>query len=151
MMASFNIREAVGDDILQIAEMEKKIFSVPWTKDDIERSVSGDLYTVLVCLDEETEDIVGYVIFQTLYENSDLCLLAADKNHRRIHIGSRLLAAGLGEVKKRGAKKVFLEVRKSNIPAYSLYRKFGFTVTDTRKNYYTHPLEDGLVMMLEME
>jgi ribosomal-protein-alanine N-acetyltransferase len=46
----------------------------------------------------------------------------------------------------RGARSLTLEVRMSNEPAKSLYRKFGFAPAGIRKNYYPEVNEDALVM-----
>jgi ribosomal-protein-alanine N-acetyltransferase len=39
-----------------------------------------------------------------------------------------------------------LEVRQSNATAISLYEKHGFINDGIRKNYYSQPTEDGLIM-----
>ena len=49
-----------------------------------------------------------------------------------------------------GARRTFLEVRRSNVPAQRLYETLGFKETGVRKNYYSHPEEDALVLSLEM-
>ena len=47
------------------------------------------------------------------------------------------------------AKWATLEVKESNIPARSVYEKFGFTYHGRRKNYYQHDKEDALIMWTE--
>ena len=47
----------------------------------------------------------------------------------------------------RGVRQFSLEVRSSNVSAQSLYLQQGFEIAGTRKNFYTHPTEDGLVMV----
>ena len=39
-----------------------------------------------------------------------------------------------------------LEVRASNEPAIALYRKHGFEEAGRRKDYYTKPKEDAVIM-----
>jgi ribosomal-protein-alanine N-acetyltransferase len=39
-----------------------------------------------------------------------------------------------------------LEVRKSNLPAIKLYKKLGFVEAGIRKDFYTKPLEDAIIM-----
>lgn len=46
---------------------------------------------------------------------------------------------------------VWLEVRRSNIRAVNFYLRNGFKVIYTRKNYYTQPVEDALVMKTIMK
>ena len=46
-----------------------------------------------------------------------------------------------------GIALVSLEVRESNVAAISLYKKFGFEITGTRKRFYKAPVEDALVMI----
>ena len=50
-----------------------------------------------------------------------------------------------------GMQEIFLEVRISNIPAISLYRRLGFTVKGVRKSYYSEPTEDAYIMSLIKE
>ena len=42
--------------------------------------------------------------------------------------------------------EIFLEVRESNIPAISLYEKFKFKKISIRKNFYSNPNENAVVM-----
>ncbi len=59
---------------------------------------------------------------------------------------SFLLAEGAAH----GARRTYLEVRRSNVPAQRLYESLGFTDTGVRKNYYSQPEEDALVLSLAM-
>ncbi|MBQ7088187.1 MAG: GNAT family N-acetyltransferase, partial [Clostridia bacterium] len=73
-----------------------------------------------------------------------------DPDCRRGGIGSALLAAMIEAFRQEGGQSLFLEVRASNLPARSLYEKFGFTQIGIRRNYYQQPQEDGLVYCLEV-
>ncbi len=42
-------------------------------------------------------------------------------------------------------------MRRSNLQAIALYKKFGFRVVGIRKNYYVNNREDALVMEKEFE
>ena len=48
--------------------------------------------------------------------------------------------------KESGAECIFLEVRESNVPAISLYKKLGFEELGIRKKFYEHPIEDAIIM-----
>ena len=45
-----------------------------------------------------------------------------------------------------GVRRATLEVRRSNVAAQRLYAAAGFKVTAVRRDYYTQPVEDALVL-----
>ena len=47
-----------------------------------------------------------------------------------------------------GGRKVFLEVRASNIAAQKLYREFGFRINGIRKKYYSDNGEDAYILWI---
>ncbi|MCS4484574.1 GNAT family N-acetyltransferase [Gleimia sp. 6138-11-ORH1] len=51
----------------------------------------------------------------------------------------------------RRVEKLILEVRISNQPAIVLYEKLGFEKVGQIKRYYRNPVEDALVMILELK
>jgi ribosomal-protein-alanine N-acetyltransferase len=52
----------------------------------------------------------------------------------------------LDEAKRLGARRATLEVRAGNAGARRLYERLGFYVAGTRRNYYTNPVEDALIL-----
>ena len=65
---------------------------------------------------------------------------------RRQGIGSALMRRLISAADKQGAEELFLEVRKSNSEAVSLYDSLGFQKIGIRKKYYRKPVEDAVVM-----
>ena len=67
---------------------------------------------------------------------------------RKKGLGQDLLDQIIHASQSMGSKKIFLEVRVSNIPAIELYKKLGFKKVSLRKDYYSLPegREDALVM-----
>ena len=51
------------------------------------------------------------------------------------------------EAARLGVDSATLEVRRSNTPALRLYAKAGFSEAGVRRNYYTQPVEDALVLV----
>jgi len=90
--------------------------------------------------------VLGFIeAFKTLDEG-EIYNIAVLNSHRRLGIGESLITFLIQEFKKENIKKIFLEVRNSNIPAISLYEKMGFERVSTRKNYYQNPIEDAIIM-----
>ena len=65
------------------------------------------------------------------------------------NVGSMLLENLLKRLPEDVNKIIWLEVRRSNEKAINFYRSKGFSFEYCRKNYYSTPLEDALVMRLE--
>ena len=62
-------------------------------------------------------------------------------------LGTHLLESIVEEARHLGAASLTLEVRRSNVAAQRLYAKSGFHEAGVRKNYYTQPVEDALVLL----
>jgi ribosomal-protein-alanine N-acetyltransferase len=61
-------------------------------------------------------------------------------------LGQALLYALLKSAWQRQLERATLEVRASNHPALSLYRKFGFKEAGRRRHYYPDTGEDALIL-----
>jgi ribosomal-protein-alanine N-acetyltransferase len=72
--------------------------------------------------------------------------LAVLPDFRRRGVASALLTYVLEEGMRMGALRATLEVRRSNTAALMLYERFGFTVAGIRRDYYTNPQEDALIL-----
>lgn len=86
--------------------------------------------------------LTGY----TAVGEGDITNVAASPEFRRKGLAKALIEkfeSMLGE----DAEKVFLEVRESNLPAINLYKKCGYEELHIRKNFYTQPRENAIVMM----
>ena len=93
--------------------------------------------------------VLGYASLQTVLDEGYINNLAVLPAYRRLGIASALLEdfRRFGEAK--GLAFLTLEVRASNAPAIALYTKHGYTQAGRRKNYYSHPKEDAILMTLE--
>ena len=68
---------------------------------------------------------------------------------RRQGLAALLLTHVLEEATAVGASRATLEVRRSNDGARRLYERFGFRVAGVRRDYYTDPAEDALILWRE--
>ena len=59
---------------------------------------------------------------------------------------SILLCALIAEALRQDAEFISLEVRPSNRAAVALYTKLGFLEEGRRRNFYTDPTEDALIL-----
>ncbi|HKN88541.1 MAG TPA: ribosomal protein S18-alanine N-acetyltransferase, partial [Nitrospiraceae bacterium] len=95
-------------------------------------------------------DLVGYVCFWVVFEELRMMNLAVAPRVRRRGIGRWLLQQALAMGREEGARRALLEVRVSNQPAVALYQYAGFSRSGIRTKYYTNPVEDAVLMELEL-
>ena len=84
---------------------------------------------------EGHEQAAGFFLSRHGFEEEELLLLAVDPACRRKGIGSKLLILLANDAKARGAKRLFLEMRRGN-PAELLYQAHDFSPIGERYNYY---------------
>lgn len=131
----------------KIVEMEQAIFSLPWSIDSFRSEMeSPDSHFTAAVLDSE---VVGFCVLHFFDDEGEIFNIAVSQEHRGKKIGDILLSEALGFADGSGIDRIFLEVRKSNLPAIGLYTKHGFEILGIRKNYYDEPTEDAIIMQRE--
>lgn len=147
------IRKARKGDIDRIIDIERSWQHLShWSIDSYYRLLNDDSFTSSFVAEIDGEKgrptIVGFVIFHIAADVSEIYNIAVESAHARSGIGYELMRAAVNESGRRSARKVILEVRKSNNPAINFYLKFNFKITGDRKNYYSNPIEDAYIMEL---
>lgn len=143
-MSQIFFRAMTGDDAPAVAELELKIFAMPWSREDFFREMRNELAEYIV--GEMDGRIVAYAGAWVSFEQAEVMHVAVDAELRGQGIGTLLFGELINAVKKRGAKSITLEVRPSNTPAIKLYENFGLKSVGRRKGYYLDNGEDALIM-----
>lgn len=143
------IRHMEARDAAYVAELEKKVFSQPWSEKAFRDTIDNDDYIYIVA--EHENAIVGYAGCIVSADGADITNIAVAENYRRMGIAEELLRQTETLVRKRHAQAVYLEVRQSNTGARRLYEKNGFTQIGVRRNFYQKPLEDALLMAKNLQ
>lgn len=86
-------------------------------------------------LDHGSEPAVGFALSRTAYDEEELLLFAIDPSFRRRGLGVRLLGYSIDQARARGARRLYLEMRRGN-PARELYLAYGFGQVGVRPDYY---------------
>ena len=142
-------RRMTKDDIDGVYKIEKISFADPWSKESIRTELKNPLSNYIVC--ERDGVIVGYLGVWFIIDEAHITNVAVDPSHRKAGIGSSLIEKLVEDCKKSNIKSITLEVRKSNIIAQNLYRKYGFKPGGIRKEYYNDNKEDAIIMWKQVE
>lgn len=97
-------------------------------------------------LAEVGDSIAGFLVARVIRGEAEILNLAIDPPQRRKGLAKRLLIEMFAQAKQKGADRVFLEVRASNLAAISFYGNHGFCPVGKRAAYYCAPTEDALIM-----
>lgn len=138
------ISEMTQNDIPFIAEIEKDCFSAPWSENAIGEELENESARFYVL--RNNGEVVGYMGMHIILDECYVANLAVKKSARKQGFGEMLLKHCSEKAKSEGCTFISLEVRVSNNPAISLYRKHGFSPIGERKNFYTDPAENALIM-----
>ena len=135
--------------VAQIAQLEKRCFSDPWSENSIRSELTGRHSLRVVALDGDT--VAGYIGSQSVLGESDMMNVAVAPEYRRRGIAQALILELIRRLSQQGNRSLMLEVRASNTPAITLYHKLGFAQVGRRPNYYRNPKEDALILRKEWE
>ena len=103
-----------------------------------------------VIVAEKEKNVIGYILFNQILDEAEIYKIVVSKDFRKKQIAFKIIEFLLNELKKNNVKKIFLEVRKSNIPAINLYKKCGFIDIREIVDYYSNPKENGIMMLKEV-
>lgn len=134
------------DHVDQVAELEKLIFSIPWTYNMIANELKNEHASYYVAITDESL-VIGYIGLHVAYDQGYITNIAVLPDFRSLGVGASLLSRAINRCNEAEVEKLTLEVRQSNEIAISLYQKFGFHVVGKRINYYRNPTEDALIML----
>lgn len=139
------IEDAQERHLDRLEELEKACFSMPMTRTQLENQLPDSRHVFLVA--EDTENVVqGYVGMLYVLDEGYISNVAVAPEQRRKGIAGSLLEELMRRAQALSLAFVSLEVRAGNAPAIALYEKHGFRPAGVRKNYYSMPREDAIIM-----
>jgi ribosomal-protein-alanine N-acetyltransferase len=144
-------------DLLEVVEIEESSGLSRWGWAAYYSELQGSnrkLMLVARIADSEHKRVAsrlaGYIVGRMGADELHINNVAVRDSYRRRGIGRALLNRILEAGKRSGVPYAFLELRAGNSPALALYEECGFRVTARRSKYYSEPVEDALVMTIEL-
>ncbi|MEN3326102.1 MAG: [ribosomal protein S18]-alanine N-acetyltransferase [Acidobacteriota bacterium] len=142
-------------DLLEVVEIEEQSGLSRWGWAAYYAELQGanrDLMLIArpVAAVVESTPIAGYIVARETAGELHINNFAVRSGFRRRGIGTALLEKVLQEARNRKANAAFLEVRSTNLVAQALYERSGFQAIARRAKYYSDPLEDAVVMTLNL-
>jgi ribosomal-protein-alanine N-acetyltransferase len=146
------IRRMKEEDLSRVLAIEALSFSNPWSDNTFRGEIQNTpVSSPFVVVRRPGEEVIAYIIFWQIRDDVQINNVAVHPDCRGLGLGEAMIRYAIAKVRLAGATFMTLEVRPSNTPALTLYRKLGFEIMGTRKNYYTKPDEDAYVMALVLD
>jgi ribosomal-protein-alanine N-acetyltransferase len=143
MVRKFEVRDAPSVEVI----LTKSPEAAAWTLNSLERlRLRGEVGWVI----ETGGAVCGFLVIRTVAQEAEILNLSVHPAERRAGNATALLLEALAECRELRIKKVFLEVRESNVPAIYFYEKHGFVRSGRRPAYYQSPTEAAVLMMREL-
>jgi ribosomal-protein-alanine N-acetyltransferase len=138
-------------DLAGVLEVDESSFTRPWTRAMYTSEFLSRDTSRLYVLRTPEFWVTGYCAAWFIFDEVHINNLAVRPQCRARGFGSALLRHVLAEAAAAGAHRATLEVRRSNERARRLYERFGFRIAGVRRDYYSHPTEDALILWREGE
>ena len=123
-----------------------------WTEQTLAEMLAQDSTHIMIVYKPEEEagyKIVGYCLYQVVFEQAEILRIGTHPDYQRQGIASQLFATLNNELINNKVESLLLEVRADNAPALALYEQQGFVVIHKRKGYYQLPHQpsvDALIL-----
>ena len=143
----FRVEPLAGQDDLEgVLHVEAESFSNPWTREMYAWELQNRSICHIYVVRTDACRVAAFCAFWLVFDEIHINNIAVLPQHRGQGLGTALLQYVLAEGRRLGARRTTLEVRASNAGALRLYDRLGFYIAATRKNYYSNPVEDALIL-----
>ncbi len=127
-----------------VHKIEQECFSHPWSLESLESEMKNENSLFLAAVDDG--EVIGYIGMSIVIDEGYIFNVAVCESSRQRGVATALINELVTYAKKNNFSFITLEVRESNMPARSLYSKFGFIKAGERKDYYSAPRENAILM-----
>jgi ribosomal-protein-alanine N-acetyltransferase len=147
------LRTATESDIPQMKLLaDDSPTAAHWAISDYDRIFTVKPKRTAIVAEDSEKRVTGFIVGISIpcddeWEIENIVVANA---HLRTGGASKLLQELINLAKQEKARRIFLEVRESNAPAIGLYRKFGFEQIGIRKDYYSNPTENAVILALNL-
>ncbi len=158
LMANYRLRRFKPSDLKGVIRINRECLPENYTTLFFMNLYKRFPETFIVA--EANGEIVGYIMCRIetgipsfkilgITRKGHVISIAVLSGHQKKGIGFALVQEAMQAIVDYKAKECYLEVRTSNSPAIELYRKLGFEVTRTIRDYYADG-EDAFLMARQL-
>jgi [ribosomal protein S18]-alanine N-acetyltransferase len=149
--SDLRLRPMTTADLDAVMELEFALFGAEaWSRAMLAGELGEQPASRYYVVAEDRAGICGYAGLLAAGGQADVLTIAVAAARWGQGTGSRLLAALVGEARRRGCTEMFLEVRADNMRAQRLYKWWAFAEIGLRRGYYQPSGTDAIVMRRDL-
>ncbi len=144
------VRPMTHEDLDAVAAIEQQSYDYPWSTGIFRDCLLAGYHCIVI---EQGEELRGYGILSVAAGEAHVLNVCVAPAFRRRGYGLSLLGRLIGEARGARVKRMYLEVRPSNLAAINMYKGIGFATIGRRRDYYRAAddrREDALVLALTL-
>lgn len=150
-LVKYEITQMLEADLSCVVEIEETTKLSRWGYEAYRQELFGNPTSIMRTARGITpvniyRQVLGFIASRVVFDELHINNVATHPTFRRLKIGTTLMEAAIKESRIYGARRCLLEVRSGNIAAQELYNRMNFQIIGRRRDYYTNPIEDALVM-----
>ena len=118
--------------------METTSSPTPWSKQMFIEEFAHPYASCFVAVAKEAAEpqVIGFICFRNIGEESELLNICVHPGHRHLGIGRELMAFYTDHCLRRGTKTFHLEVNRANPVALRLYHSFSYLPVGVSPKFY---------------
>jgi ribosomal-protein-alanine N-acetyltransferase len=132
------IAPLTADDLDAVTALDASLQEFPWSRGNFADSLAAGHASYIARIDG---DLAGFAVVMTVLDEAHLLAIGIARRCQRQGLGAALLIQVSADARAGGARRLLLEVRRSNVQAANFYRCSGFAQIGVRRGYY--PAADG--------
>ena len=144
------VRPMTHEDLEAVAAIEQQSYDYPWSSGIFRDCLLAGYHCIVI---EQGGELRGYGILSVAAGEAHVLNVCVAPAFRRRGYGLALLQRLIGEARDARVKRMYLEVRPSNLAAINMYKGIGFATIGRRRDYYRAAddrREDALVLALTL-
>lgn len=136
-------------DLEGILEIDASSFQKPWGREMLKKELSRPGLTHIFVVRSTEVRVVGYCAAWVVVDELHINSVAVRSDWRGRGAARALIDYVLDWSRSKNVYRATLEVRRSNERARALYKRLNFKLAGIRRNYYSNPREDALILSRE--
>ena len=147
------VRPMCGMDLNEVMEVAASLNELPhWTRKNYQAALDRDAVPRRIALvSRRGAQCNGLSVASLQPPQAELEIIAVDARFQRRGLARKLFEELVYQLGLAGVTEVVLEVRASNHAALGFYRATGWSKTGRRPRYYADPIDDAVLLRLQLE